>query len=249
MNITKMILRRIMPFYIAVFIVILIMELLELNSISNMPYIDGARLYVNANSTVFFLIPYLLIPFLYGYIYYSDKKKNFHHYIGIRVPINKYKVILLITTFLSCFLLVFLKERIIFNMAVLLKGNIISSETNPSVSILGIALSGSPYLDSIIFSFWKAFSLSLHAICAVVLSFNVKNFFIIVTGGFVYRLLSDLIGTITPFFSYISLVSSESLAGFPQISLFERIIGFIIFIIFIILVNFSGSIKRRKELA
>ncbi|CAM2917784.1 hypothetical protein HAHI6034_07840 [Hathewaya histolytica] len=249
MNTIKMILRRIMPFYIATFIFIVITEIFELKNIAdNFAYVDGVHLYVNANTTVFFLIPYLLIPSLYGYIYYSDRKNGFDNYIGSRISIINYKIKIFIVTFLSCFLFIFFKERIIFYMAVLLKGNIISSQNNSSLIILASMSSGSAYLDSIAFSLWRAFTFSLHAICAVVLSFNIRNFFVIATGGFIYRFLSDLIGTITPFFSYISLVSSESLAGFPQSSTFARIIGFIIFIMFIILVNFIGSIRRRREL-
>lgn len=249
MKVVKMILKRIIPFYISLFIVITILGLLELKYIADtMLYIDGVRLYTDSNISITFLVPYLLIPAIYGYIYYSDKKNNFCDYIGLRVSIKEYRLKLVIIAFLSCFLLMFLKERIIFNTAVMLRGNIISAENTSIPQILVGISSGSPYWDSVIFSSWKAFSLSLHAVCAVVLSFNIRHFFVIVTGGLVYRFATDLVGTLTPFFDYISLISAEGINSFTNSTIYSRISGFTFYIVFIILVNFIGSTKRKKEL-
>lgn len=249
LNTTKMILKRLTPFLITIFVIVLVIGLNEVYTTANMPYVDGARLYVNSKNTVFILIPYLLIPSLYGYIYYSDKKNDFHHYIGARVSIKNYRIKLLLITFISCFLLIFLAERITFYVAVQMKGNIMTPEALASYEkILGFVALGSPYGDSIIFSLWVAFSLSLYAVCGVVLSFNIKSFFIISTGGIIYKYLGDVVGSITGLFGYISLVPAESASGFPHIGIFPRIIAFSLFILFMALIHLIGSKKRRSEL-
>ncbi|MEG1416024.1 MAG: hypothetical protein RSC49_05390 [Clostridium sp.] len=249
MNTIKMVLRRIILLYILSFIFIVVISLISLkNTADSTPYIDGVLLYKVANKDIGALIPFFLLPCIYGYIYYSDKKNGFCDYIGSRVSISKYKLSILIVTFFLCFLLVFVSERIVFYAAVLLKGNIVSLGTPFDTTVLPPITLGSPYIDSILLAAWRAGILAIYSICAVVLSFNTKSFFVIATGGILYRFLSDLIGTITPFFGYTSLVAAGSLDGFPQVSMFQRIVCLTLFILFIILVNFIGSIKRRKEL-
>ncbi|MBM0046201.1 hypothetical protein JNO63_03750 [Anaerococcus sp. mt242] len=149
--------------------------------------------YVYGSSPVDFFLP-LLVTIPFSFYSYHIVKNGFIDYAGVRISKKKYITYYILSSLISCFVMVFVANL----LAIVFSVNIasISQEfSKPSYDgfLLGNLQMNSPLIFGIIWSLYKAFVATLICLFGQVISLYSGNLFLVLLGPFIYSVLENFI--------------------------------------------------------
>lgn len=202
--------------------------------------------YVYASSPVDFFLP-LLVTIPFSFYTYHIVKNGFIDYAGVRMAKKKYLTYYILSSLISCFLMVFVVNilGVVFSVNI---ATLISGEYIPSYSEywLGNLQMTSPIVFGIIWSVCKAFVATLICLFGQIIAVYVGNLFLVLLAPFIYSVLENFITGVLRIPQF-SLTTALILRRLDQNLMKPVIIGILIFILVIYITYRLLRSKHEKN--
>lgn len=215
-----------------------------------MVFENGYMLYLNSTDTVVYFLNFFMVSILFSWIYYFDKSFGYIDFIHQRYSKRRYEFFLLASSFLVVFFSTLLKEQISYFFALeLFSEGIRGDYKSSSDLVLRELYLYSPYLYCLFYSLIQSLIFGLYSVFSVILSFYVKNFFVIATSSLLYHLLSDIIFLNSPFYPIGSMIFAKGYNSFygKYATMSSIWISIGIYIVFIVTVAKFMYFKDRSN--
>ena len=149
--------------------------------------------YVYASGPVDFFLP-LLVTIPFSFYTYHIVKNGFIDYAGVRMEKKKYLTYYILSSLISCFIMVFIVNilGVVFSVNI---ASLISGDYKPSYSEywLGNLQMTSPIVFGLIWSLYKAFVATLICLFGQIIAVYVDNLFLVLLAPFIYSVLENFI--------------------------------------------------------
>lgn len=224
MKTVKMILRRLLLPALITFVVLVGLDMYSMYTefiLNKRGYESlSTAYYYGHQETYFHLLMYIIILMAFGWIYYADRKKGYIRAVSNRISRKKYRLLVWATSCAFAFFLIFLEERLAYYVTVRATENYVFPGLTTNYNLTDL-MNNSPYLFSLLSSFWRAFIRSLYVSFAIVLSFYTESFFLIMSAPILYRYLIDMASFMFHIYPLGSMLYVESFESFaPNKNLF-----------------------------